>query len=322
MLNKEKMMIYRPDISKYQVANFRETEASKLESISNLSYHSQAQTLNNDDDIIIISTSNTSLAELTSNIDSKRIKLWIHPNSGYDNLSLDFVKSAHFPIIVGNSIRANAVYLYTVQCFLDSLGKLPVHKEWDKNRSFNRKLQNSNHTLVIGHGHIGKLFTNFLENSNFSFDICDPYLYQKTIQSFNLATYDQIVFLSSLNESSLYMADDGFFNSLKDTVTIINPARGKLVKEDALIDFLSKNPNAQAYFDVFENEPMDFSQFETLSNIYLSSHIAGVYNEIDDTIIEYEYQVISDFKELPPAQFEDKYQDVLLKKRIKDDILI
>ncbi|EQC51280.1 hypothetical protein, partial [Bacteriovorax sp. DB6_IX] len=57
-------------------------------------------------------------------------------------------------------------------------------------------------------------------------------------------------------------------------------------------------------------------------NIHLSSHIAGVYEDIDQVIIEHELNTIKDFFELEEDKFKKKYERLLLKNKIINDILI
>lgn len=320
MTSVNQLTIFRPDVSQYQSQNFRLLEKSALEKIPGCIYTERFSDLEHTQQVIVISTSQTDIESLKKSLGNTKVVLWIHPNSGYDNISKQDVINATFPIIIGNAIRAQAVFQYTVQCFLKALGDLPIKAQWDKKRSYARTLKPL--TLVIGWGHIGKLFSQFLELANYSFEICDPYENKKALSEFDLSLYDCFVLLPSLNKSTHHVLNRDFFKQIKSDAIIINPARGKLVDQSALIDFLKAHPKAFAYLDVFENEPCDFSKFDGLNNTYLSSHIAGVYSEIDTSIIEYERKVISDFINLETKAFKDLYHKVILEKRLKNDILI
>ena len=134
--------------------------------------------------------------------------------------------------------------------------------------------------------------------------------------------YDGIILCAGLNNSSYHLLDEEFFKQLKENVTIINPARGSLISERALLSYLESNPNNKVYLDVFETEPANFSVFSKFPNVYLSSHIAGVYKGIDDAIISYEYNLIDSFINLSRDKFQEKYSALNLKNKIINGILI
>jgi len=86
------MKISRTSISPYQNPNFQERERKAL---------SEFENMENEGEILITNT----LTDI-SLIDTKNLRLIIHPNSGYDNFPIGFVKGADFPIVIGNEIRA------------------------------------------------------------------------------------------------------------------------------------------------------------------------------------------------------------------------
>ena len=84
------------------------------------------------------------------------------------------------------------------------------------------------------------------------------------------------------------MADEFFFNSLKQKPYIINTARGAVIKTAALINALQQNIIAGAALDVLENEQLETlsvpekQEMEYLVNnqhVLLTPHIAGYSNE-------------------------------------------
>jgi D-3-phosphoglycerate dehydrogenase len=109
---------------------------------------------------------------------------------------------------------------------------------------------------------------------------------------------------------------------LNENFLLINAARGQLIKTDELITVLSERPTANCYLDVFEKEPADFSAFSNVNNLKPSSHIAGVYANIDRVTADYVAQVIFDFQTLDENLFQTKYANVILKNRLQKDFLI
>jgi phosphoglycerate dehydrogenase-like enzyme len=72
------------------------------------------------------------------------------------------------------------------------------------------------------------------------------------------------------------MVNAALLARLKPNATFINTARGGLVHEPDLIDFLRARPDVQAILDVTEPEPPPAdSPFWDLPNVFLTPHIAG-----------------------------------------------
>ena len=95
------------------------------------------------------------------------------------------------------------------------------------------------------------------------------------------------------------------------SVLIINPSRGKVIVQKELEKFLEINPNAFAYLDVFTTEPFSSSDFKSLKNVNKTSHIAGVYKELNRDIIEFEKEALTCFIN-SQSKFNEKYlKDIL-----------
>ena len=69
------------------------------------------------------------------------------------------------------------------------------------------------------------------------------------------------------------------FNKLKSSVCIINTARGGIVNEGDLYNFLVKNQTAFAGFDVYEEEPAFENDLLQLSNFFGTSHRSSLTTE-------------------------------------------
>ncbi len=91
------------------------------------------------------------------------------------------------------------------------------------------------------------------------------------------------------------MVNKDFLSQLSSECLIVNSARGEIVVEAELEDWLRKNPKAQAYLDVFEKEPFRPGHMSGAKNVNKTSHIAGVYRDLNQGIIDYEKLVIADY---------------------------
>ena len=305
--------VVRSDFSSYLDHQFAQQEKLTLTSLPNISYSTDPKT----ECDIFLSNSNTDF----SHINYQNLKLIIHPNSGYDNFPLELVRNANYPIILGNPIRSRAVTSYIMQCLLSHFCALPRQNTW--NRSLGQQNLTQKNMLLIGLGQIGQLVkqsTTPLLKKIFCYD---PFKFpQQQLGQIPLGKCHIVVIAASLNPTNLGMIDEHFLSSLPSDVVLINAARGGFVKLPALINFLKKNSSAFAYLDVFEPEPFDLASLQTLKNLHTTSHLAGVFTGLDRAIIEYEYQVLNDFLQLRPKQFNDKYNSLMLQNRLHKDFLI
>ncbi|HEY2589529.1 MAG TPA: hydroxyacid dehydrogenase [Tepidisphaeraceae bacterium] len=64
--------------------------------------------------------------------------------------------------------------------------------------------------------------------------------------------------------------------SMRPGATLINTARGQIIRERQMLDVLARRPDLQAVLDVAEREPPDRnSPLYTLPNVVLTPHLAG-----------------------------------------------
>lgn len=93
---------------------------------------------------------------------------------------------------------------------------------------------------------------------------------------------------------SSYLISSDQFESMKDGVGIINTARGGVIDEVALIDYLDKGKVAFAGLDTFEEEPKPAIQVLMNGKISLTPHIGAATKEAQDRIgLELAQQIIS-----------------------------
>jgi D-3-phosphoglycerate dehydrogenase len=305
--SESKLRIKRTSTSPYFSASFNELEKKSLAPFAEFT-ESAAD--------VLITNTHTVFAELNQN-ELQKTKLIIHPNSGYDNFPENFVANCIAPIIIGNPIRGQAVSEYILSALFSYYSEIPTHKSWDKNRKWPRKLISDLKITLVGFGHIGKIIHAALEGMARELSIYDPFENFNELKSQNS---DVLIMASGLNSSSRHLINKQFLSSLKPDALIINAARGELVETVALVDFLKKNPEAFAVLDVFEKEPNNFSDFCDLKNIKLTSHIAGVYAQIDARTIDFEVAILKDFTELSEREFREKHQKIILQNKLRPNI--
>ncbi len=300
------LSIYRVDYSPYFSEEFQKNEIESLQE-AGFNWLTEFRSVA---DVLITNTSTTS--ERLREFDLSRVKLIVHPNSGFDNFSPKFVSELDCPFVLGNSLRATAV-AENIVTHLMARNQQPAQEKWNRDKSLiKRRLLKDQKVLIYGYGHIGQLVEQTL-TTLMTVDVVDPY--QKLNPSIKLDEYDAILLCCSLNSRNKHMIDREYLSLLKSDVTIINSARGPLIDWEALLSFLENNPKSQAFLDVFEVEPHPIEKFH-LPNLHMTSHIAGVHEGLDREIIQFEKTVIEDFQKLSDANFRNQYKNLLLSGKI------
>lgn len=90
-----------------------------------------------------------------------------------------------------------------------------------------------------------------------------------------LSSADHVMLVLPYSAASHHTIAEAELARMKSTATLVNLARGGIVKDVALIDALRRKTIAAAGLDVFENEPKFHPDFLTLDNVVLTPHIAS-----------------------------------------------
>lgn len=263
---------------------------------------------------ILITNTQTDLSKIRSEILNKT-SLIIHPNSGYDNFEFEQIIDLGVPLIIGSEIRADAVSEYIVSAIIHHFAPLPKDNQWNELRTWKRSLISGKKVLIIGSGVVGKKTQLLLNALGTQLFVEDPYKNISPSNEFDASEMDVVILAASLNSSSYHLINDQFLQKLKSDCVVVNPARGQLINQEHLINWLEHNSQAAAYLDVLSEEPPKNSSIYNISNLYLSSHIAGVFAGIDQKIIDFEVKVIEDFIRLSQNKFKKKYSSLNLQNR-------
>ena len=317
--------VYRPNVSPYQNQIFKELEKESLEQIEGVRY---LDTLEEGRPQVLLTNTHFKLTDQSthSNINFKDIQLIIHPNSGHDNFPKSFVTESEIPIILGNPIRAQAVSNYILSSIFERETYIPDESSWNMNRVWNRSLLCQKTVAIIGYGHIGSIIKQSLKPLAKEVIIFDPFKGFPSIEEGPLEKADIVILSCSLNEKNIRFINEKTFKRMKKNVLFINPSRGKLVNELDLIHFLEKSPKAFAFLDVFEKEPVSYDKFSHLKNIKLSSHIAGVFKELDQYIIQFEEKILRSYimaqrKKENETLWNKTFKDLLLQNKVHEGLI-
>lgn len=314
------MQVIRTHTSPYQSKDFLRHEEELIRNIGSLTY----RTLENFEpvDTILITNTHTQLRNLPRKV-LEHTKLIVHPNSGYDHFTPEHDLWKSIPMVIGHSIRAQAVAEYSVGALFEGLLELPQHITWNKDRNWNRTLLKGTDVWVFGYGHIGKIIADTLSVLGMKVTKVDPFK-EGCLPHWsngNLKSARVIISAMSLNETTKHYFGKSFFQEAGDEILFINGARGKLVDEFALKEYLLSHPLSFAFLDVFEKEPFG-EEWHGFPQVWKTSHIAGVEKDLDQKILEFEKFVLEDYLKLSPSDFTKKYEKELLQKKWIKGILI
>lgn len=316
----KRFQVVRTHTSPYQSPDFLHQEATMVEGLKHLDYRELKNYTAQD--TILITNTHTQLRQLPPEL-IKLTKLIIHPNSGYDHFASEHDLWADIPLVIGHSIRAQAVAEYSLRALFQGLVELPHHNHWHPDRKWSRKLLKETSVWIFGHGHIGKIIADTLKALGVMVTVVDPFQEGclKSWKEGNISEAGVIISAMSLNASTYHYFNEEFFSSLSSEVLFINGARGKLVVEKALKTYLMEHPGSFAFLDVFEKEP--FSEaWHDFPQVWKTSHIAGVEEKLDQKILAFEETVLRDYLELDEKSFSQKYAKELLQKKWIQGVLI
>ncbi|WP_106915978.1 D-2-hydroxyacid dehydrogenase [Chryseobacterium aurantiacum] len=226
---------------------------------------------------------------------------------GMDNIDVEYAKSKGIKIINTPTASSKSVaelvfgHFLSLARFLHESNRLmPLEGETHFNamkKSFSNAYELSGKTLgVIGFGSIGQevikigislgmkikvltrspktevLTLNFFDGQSVNFEITS---------SNDMETFLKEADFISINtpKTNEYIIDTPQFEKMKDGVYIVNTARGGVINEVTLIDFIDSGKVAGAALDVFENEPSPELPLLMNPALSLSPHVGG--NTVD-----------------------------------------
>jgi D-3-phosphoglycerate dehydrogenase / 2-oxoglutarate reductase len=142
---------------------------------------------------------------------------------------------------------------------------------------------------IVGFGYIGRLVAQKLSGFGVNRLIYDPFAKPEEIRALGcepaekedlFKRSDFVTLHARLSEQTKNLVDAKEIALMKPTAYLINTGRAGLVNESALIAALKAKKIAGAGLDVFSFEPIKSdSEFLTLDNVTMTTHIAGTTKE-------------------------------------------
>lgn len=118
MTKVSKFQVLRTHISPYQSQDFLYHEEKMISQFPELKYETDLSSISTEN--ILITNTHTELSRLPQSVLSKT-KLIIHPNSGYDHFAHEHNIWKSIPVVIGHTIRAQAVAEYSLGALFKGL---------------------------------------------------------------------------------------------------------------------------------------------------------------------------------------------------------
>lgn len=244
-----------------------------------------------------------------------RLKMIQRTGVGLDNLDLECLKNHGIPLYVNRGVNAVSVAEHTVMLMLSTL-KRSFHVNLQMRKGIWKKQATglTTHELsgknigIIGMGSIGQAVARMLKGFDVNIYYYDVVRLDEALEKQLGITWAEFpALLGKADILSLhcgYKEETGFLITEKELALmpegsiLINTARGKLVKEKALIEVLESGHLSACGIDTYEMEPPSgITALAAFDQALLSPHIAGVSYEAFSRMMNQAVRNISCFDE-------------------------
>ena len=216
-----------------------------------------------------------------------KLKVIARAGVGLDNIDIKAADAAGVVVVAGLGANAVSVGELTLGLALALLRNIPNHDVATRNgswiRSPGRELSGLTWGL-LGCGATGLATAKLLQGFGCEIIGYDPFA--KDLDSITLTTFEEVLKCSDI--VSIHMPStpqtNGAINSktldlMKTDAIIINVGRGEVINEEDLISALKNGGIAGAALDVRAQEPPVAGEMESIPNLILTPHVAGITSE-------------------------------------------
>jgi D-3-phosphoglycerate dehydrogenase / 2-oxoglutarate reductase len=218
------------------------------------------------------------------------LKVVSRVGTGVDAVDLQAARTRGIPVFNTPEAHVDAVAELVLGGMLATLRRIGASDrairrgEWRKPMG---SLLRGKSVGIVGLGRVGKALVKLLGPFGVAIVAHDPVVDDAFARAHGIecvtlealcARADVLSLNLSFSSSARHILSADLIARLKASAVVVNCARGGLVDEAALADFLRKNPEAGAYIDTFESEPYHGPLIE-LDNVLLSAHVGSYARE-------------------------------------------
>jgi len=236
---------------------------------------------------------------------AKTLKVICTASTGTNHIDKPYVEKLGLPILslteerdVINRISSTAELAFSLT--LASLRhvvkshKAVLNGEWDYEKYIGRQM-NCLTIGIIGYGRLGSMYSRYCKAFDSRVLVYDPYkvVKDKKIEQIGNLEYllqesDVIAIHVHVTEETIGMIDKASFDVMKKDVVLVNTARGDMVNERDLVEFLRSNPEARVATDVLADEIKNRLNSALLKyalgseQVIITPHIGGMCREAQE----------------------------------------
>ena len=213
-----------------------------------------------------------------------KLKVIARAGVGLDNIDIKAANAAGVVVVAGLGANAVSVGELTLGLVLSLLRNIPGHDQVTRKgnwvRTPGRELSGLTWGL-LGCGATGLATAKLLQGFECKMIGFDPYA--KNPNGIELKSFEEV--LKESDVVSIHMPStpetNGSINSetlklMKPDAVLVNVGRGEVINEADLIEALKSKVIAGAALDVREQEPPVKAELETITNLILTPHVAGI----------------------------------------------
>ncbi len=245
---------------------------------------------------------------------AEKLKVVGRAGVGVDNVDLE--ECSRRGILVVNTPGANTIgaaeitmaHLYTILRKLHLAHEDVMKGNWNRKKFMGEEL-NGKVVGIVGLGNVGSQVAIRCKAAGATVIAYDPYIPREKGDRLGVRLVDTLEELLKesdiltlhcpLTEETRGMIGKKEFEIMKDGIYFVNAARGGIVDEDAMYEFMKKGKFKGIGLDVFSKEPPDdkIRRLFEFDNISLSPHIgANTYESQDNVAVKVAQQVINALK--------------------------